>query len=82
MLGDTLLYLGRPLASFMVVFGTVFIAFAAATFIVFGSSLRRFRNFLTTFETLLAMMLSKSFRYIGEVEKSYVYGYLLLESKR
>ena len=58
-LGDTLIHLQQPLTSFMVVFGATFLAFAMAMYILFGASLRKFRTFITTVETLLAMMLSK-----------------------
>jgi polycystin 1L2 len=57
-LGDTLMHVGKPIVNFMIVFIVAFCAFAMTAYIFFGRNLRTFRNFVTTLETLISMMLS------------------------
>ena len=63
-LGDTLVYVSKPIISFMVVFIMAFCAFAMTAYAIFGKTLYTFRNFVVTMETLVSMMLSKLSLYL------------------
>lgn len=64
MLASTLRYAAGPLASFLVMFMVLFMAFVLASYIIFGNDLADFSSFANSMATLFSAMLSK---YIGHV---------------
>lgn len=49
----------KPLASFALVFGITFMAFAQMSYMVFVNNLLEFSTFISSAQTLFSMMLSK-----------------------
>ncbi|KAL5017875.1 hypothetical protein ScPMuIL_003597 [Solemya velum] len=59
LLTSTLWFTAGPLLSFGIVFMIGFLAFSMTCHLFFGSIMREFRDFISTMETLLSMMLNK-----------------------
>lgn len=58
-LGYTLLYIARPLMSFMLTMGIIFLAYSHMVYMVYNSLLLEFNSFTYTMGTLFTLMLSK-----------------------
>lgn len=57
LLGSTLGYIAKPLAMFCISFMIVFFAYAILAYLAFGLQNDQFRNFLTTLETQMSIIL-------------------------